>query len=165
MMDVESRLVHCMMTCRVSRRKGDKAVVLEAGQGVRHRGAGHLHRRQVERHEDQRAGNPPRKRPKMAKMGEYIFTAAPAAGFLLLDLPRPGRQAHPPAGSGQPDDPGRRRHGDEDLAVLSRLARCGMDHAAPPDRLHAPGALARAELSGRLDHRAGNLSAKPRPAP
>jgi len=52
------------------------------------------------------------------------------------------------------------KEGDEDLAVLSRFAGGGVDHGASPDRLHAPGALPRTEISLRFHHRPAGVPAE-----
>jgi len=141
-MDVESRLVHCMMTLQGFKADDLKNWYSTPGNdsdiealvtfiGAKSNGM---------------KINVPATHPaeaKMAKIGEYIFyrRAGPPRLF-LLDLPWPGWQADPLAGTGQPDDQGRGGDGNEKLAVLSCVARDRLDDAASSDRLHASGALA-----------------------
>ena len=97
----------------------------------------------------------------MAKMGEYIFyrRSGPQDFSCTICHGQEGKRIRLQDLGNLTTKDGA-GYGDEDLAVLPGLARRRVDHAAPPDRLHAPGALAGAELPGRFDHRAGNLPAK-----
>jgi hypothetical protein len=109
-MDVESRLVHCMVTLQgfkqeeVTRQwfsKPGKESDIEALVtfiGAKSNG---------------KPINVPAAHPEEAEDGQdrrvHLLSPFRPAGFFLCHLPRPGRQAHPPAGAGQPDDQGGRR--------------------------------------------------------
>ena len=129
-MDLETRLVWCMvhaagLSARPTRRRIRSA---PATTQVRHRGA-----RRV-RHVASRAASKMNvsldasaRRSEMYALGEKMFYLPRRhARFRLRDLPRRGRQAHPPAGPAEPDDEARarRRRTRRGPPIACRRASC-----------------------------------------
>ena len=147
-MDLEARLLHCMLTLQGrTQGRGHQAPLRQRRQALRDGVPGRPTSSGQSRGHKMAAGTShPQEQESYALGKELFFYRAGRLGFLLRLLPRRGRQAHPHAGPAGAERGARRAEGVHHLARLSRLQQPAEDDAVAHQRLLPADALPRADL-------------------